>query len=396
MNLTLGKWLDRFLGIPLVYAARMLEVLRPGGRKRVEPRRILMIKLWGAGNVVLIIPIIRALKRRYPDAQLAFLTLESNRSLLAPMKELDEVVILSQESLIRCGASAVGAVRALRRFAPDVLVDFEQFCRLSALLGWMSGAPQRIGLKTQGQARDGLYTAKVPYDDRRHMSRTFLAVARVLGLADEYVSEAPPLSEEDHAEAGDLVNALDALPGDGPRLVFHVGSGKNFRGRRWPVESWAELARRLIDAHGVRILFTGVQDERDLVDACRSAVGRPTADGVGRCGLTGLAALLGRVDALFSNDTAPVHLAGSVGCPVFGFYGPNTPRLYGPRGPSDIVFYKALPCSPCLTNLNAKESSCRLPTCIESITVDEVVEAYRTWASRNLSAEFADREEGAS
>ncbi len=251
-------------------------------------------------------------------------------------------------------------------------------------------------MKTPGQARDGLYTAKVPYDDRRHMSRTFLAVARVLGLAEEYAPESPLLSERDHSEAKDLMKAIDALPGVGPRLVFHVGSGKNFRGRRWPVESWAELARRLIDGHGVRILFTGVEDERDLVDACRSSVGRPTADGVGRCGLTGLAALLGRVDALFSNDTAPVHLAGAVGCPVFGFYGPNTPRLYGPLGQADTVFYKALPCSPCLTNLNAKESSCRLPTCIESITVDEVVAAFETWASRNVAARSSEREENAS
>ncbi len=396
MNLTLGKWLDRYVGIPLTYAARFLDAMRPGGRQRVEPRRILMVKLWGAGNVVLIIPIIRALKRRYPEAKLAFLTLASNRSLLAPMQELDEVIVLSQNSLLGCGASAVGAVRALRRFAPDVLVDFEQFCRLSALLGWASGAPQRIGLKTAGQARDGLYTAKVPYDDGRHMSRTFLAVARVLGLPDHYAPEPPPLSEEDHREARRLLGAIDALPGAGPRLVFHVGSGKNFRGRRWPSDSWAELARRLIDGVEARILFTGVEDERGLVDACRSSIGRPTADGVGRCGLTGLAALLGRVDALFSNDTAPVHLAGSVGCPVFGFYGPNTPRLYGPLGASDRVFYRALPCSPCLTNLNAKESSCRLPTCIESITVDEVIEAYRAWAPRSLPEDPVGREEGAS
>jgi ADP-heptose:LPS heptosyltransferase len=88
-----------------------------------------------------------------------------------------------------------------------------------------------------------------------------------------------------------------------------------------------------------------------------------------------LAALLDRAEIVISNDTGPVHIASSLGKPVLGLYGPNTPALYGPLSPGSRSFYKDLPCSPCITNLNYKTSFCRLPVCIQNITVDEVARA---------------------
>ena len=51
------------------------------------------------------------------------------------------------------------------------------------------------------------------------------------------------------------------------------------------------------------------------------------------------------------------------------------------------MFYRDLPCSPCLTNLNAKESACRLPVCIESITVSEVSAAFDAFMKGRAKAE---------
>lgn len=74
---------------------------------------------------------------------------------------------------------------------------------------------------------------------------------------------------------------------------------------------------------------------------------------------------------MVSNDTGPVHLAAAVRTPVVAFYGPNTPRLYGPLGDDHRALYRPLPCSPCLTNQNGKSSRCQLPLCIRRIAVDE-------------------------
>ena len=97
-------------------------------------------------------------------------------------------------------------------------------------------------------------------------------------------------------------------------------------------------------------------------------------DASGRLSVLGLAALLERSDALVTNDTAPVHLGSALGVAVFALFGPNTPRLYGPLSPGSRAFFRSLPCSPCLTNMNYKTSHCRLPVCITDIPVSEVHE----------------------
>ncbi len=110
-------------------------------------------------------------------------------------------------------------------------------------------------------------------------------------------------------------------------------------------------------------------------------------DAAGRLSVDGLTALLDRADLLLTNDTAPVHLGSSLGIPVFAFFGPNTPRLYGPLSEGSHAFYRDLPCSPCLTNMNYKTSLCTMPVCIRDITVEEVLVRVRTLFGRHAGSE---------
>jgi ADP-heptose:LPS heptosyltransferase len=86
-----------------------------------------------------------------------------------------------------------------------------------------------------------------------------------------------------------------------------------------------------------------------------------------------LAALLSQARVVISNDTGVMHLAGAVGTPVAAIFGPTSPRSYGPRGPRDLVFYKHLYCSPCISNYNLKMSRCTDNVCRKTITVEEVL-----------------------
>ena len=95
----------------------------------------------------------------------------------------------------------------------------------------------------------------------------------------------------------------------------------------------------------------------------------------GRLSLEGLVALLSEAAVLVANDTGPVHLASALHRPVLGLYGPNTPVVYGPLSSGSRVFFKDLPCSPCLTTDNYRSSRCRLPTCMWAISTGEVTTA---------------------
>jgi ADP-heptose:LPS heptosyltransferase len=86
-----------------------------------------------------------------------------------------------------------------------------------------------------------------------------------------------------------------------------------------------------------------------------------------------LMALLEACPFVVTNDTSILHLAGLVHAPVVAFFGPTEPRLYGPRGERDLVFYESLYCSPCLSNYNLKMSRCVNPVCMQRIDTESVI-----------------------
>ncbi len=380
MNLSFAKWIDKIAGRAacfLLSAARTArEMIAPRDALVGEPRTIVLVKFWGLGNLVLLLPVFRALRRRYPSARILLVTLARNRDLLEGVDDVDDLLLVEDRSLFAILRTWLGALRRARAARPDLVVDFEQFARASAIFAFLSGAPQTVGLDTPGHGRGRMFHARVAYDDRIHTSETFLGLARAAGVATErYVPLPPPVFDADREEADALLREAGA--GAGPVFVLHPGSGDNFRGRRWATGNFARLADHLLERNGGLVVVTGSAAESPLAEEVRAASARKDriVSAAGRLGVRALAALCGRAALVVSNDTSPVHLASAMGRPVLGLYGPNTPVLYGPLSPGSVAFYHRTPCSPCLTNFNYKTSYCRMPVCIRTITVEEVAAA---------------------
>jgi ADP-heptose:LPS heptosyltransferase len=319
--------------------------------------------------------VIRLLRERHPKARIVFVSLARNRDLLDVCPHLDARIYVDDRSAFRLVWTLAAAVLRALRERPDLAIDFEQFARSSAILAVLARTRQIVGLATPGQGRAVLYHKRVRYDDRQHMAQTYLDLVRAAGVAERlYRPEPVPIGERHHDEARTLLAGRWSGRGDGPLVLFHPGSGDNFQGRRWPADSFARLADRLIRDEGALVVVSGAPGEAELVARVVSSMEEPgrAIDAAGRFSVLGLAALIERCALVVTNDTAPVHLASSLGVPVFAFYGPNTPRLYGPLSRGSFAFFRALPCSPCLTNMNYKTSHCRMPVCIRDIGVDEV------------------------
>ncbi|MBI3845112.1 MAG: glycosyltransferase family 9 protein [Planctomycetes bacterium] len=369
MNLSLAKRLDRMLGGATAAALRLARKRRP-----LEPdfrvRRILVVKLWGMGNWVLLAPLVGALARRWPLAEIDALSFDSNRQILDADPRLARRHLLPLRGFGKFALAAMRTAVALRRRRYDVVVDFEQFSRFSEVIVRLAAPRHAIGFRAAEGSRGLLYDAAVPYREERHMSEIFGDLVRAAGVTDfRYATERPAVPE-----AAREAIARRLPEGDGPLLVFHPGSGDNFPGRRWPLEHVAQLADRLVRAADARVVFTGSHGERDLVELVRSRMEERSTSLAGETSYFDLAALLERSALVFSNDTGPLHLASALAVPVFAFFGPNTPLLYGPLSAGSVAFYAALPCSPCITNANAKTSTCRLPLCMKAIRPDDVAE----------------------
>jgi len=379
VSLSFAKALDRVMGglvQRLLLPWRWVRDWTRGDEPLGEVREIVVTKFWGVGNAALLLPLLRLLRQRYPQARLTVVTLESNAPVYGDAA--DRILTVRLRPLWRAFWDLLRLALRLRRDRIDIAIDMEQFVRASQVLLFIARVRQVVAFDTPGLHRADLADVRVAYDDSRHMAEGFLDLARAVGV------------EQGRYEPGGLRPrvASPVVRGERPLVVLHPGSGDNFPGRRWAPEKFAELAQRL-DAAGARVVLTATARESGIADEVVRAAGGTLLDLTASLSLDELVALLAEADLLVSNDTGPVHLASALGTPVLGLYGPNTPRLYGPLSPGSRAFYRELPCSPCITNFNHKTSRCLNPVCIQAIGVDEVAAAAlaRIRAVRAASSE---------
>ncbi len=348
------------------------------GSLPARPRRVLAIKLYGLGNVAMLLPILAALRRGLPGVQVDFLSLEENRALLERSGVVSRVFGLNIEGYRGLFSSLTRVLRTIRLTRYDLVLDFEQFIKLSAIIGYLSGAPERIGFNTDGQRRGWLYTTRVVYMDGEHMSQIFARPLRALRIDTTPAPVSLAIKPDEEARSAALLEQHGVSPDHSPLVAVHVGSGLNFYKlalKRWPTERFAQLCDALIERHGAAIVFTGKgAEEAALISETVANMKLPSIDTCDQLSIGELLALLKRCHLAVSNDTSVMHLAGLVKTPVVAFFGPTNPSQYGPTNPQDLVFHRDLYCSPCITNYNLKVSYCSDPVCIREIPAEQVLE----------------------
>lgn len=341
------------------------------------PKRILAIKFYGLGNMALALPVVGALRREFPDAELDFLTLEGNSVVLERSGVVTRTLTVQVGGYGSLLKSLWTAFRELRRRRYDLVVDLEQFIKLSSILAYLSGAPERIGFNTDGQRRGWLYTTRVVYTDSDHTTRIFMRLLRPLGIRDEERGIQLRTEAAEEARVGELLREHGVGPDRAPLVCVHVGSGLNFYDialKRWPLAGFVEVADALAERHGAVIAFTGTgAEERALVREARSQMKGASIDLVDAVSVGELLALLRRATFTLCNDTSVMHLSAAVGTPVAAIFGPTNPLHYGPLHDGSLIFYRDLHCSPCLTNYNLKVSYCSNPVCVRQISPAEVL-----------------------
>jgi ADP-heptose:LPS heptosyltransferase len=372
--------LDRYLGPVLLFVVRLWARLKPGRHRSVPqvPEKILLIKFHGIGNMVMMMPAIRAIRRQYPEASLHLLTFDTNREISAMLPGLDHTAILTRKNLWQLAYTTMQFIFSCRRAPYDIVVDFEQFAYFSAILSILA-APggTRVGYDNPAHRRAAAYTHPVTYLENSHMAEIFLGLARSISAGDMEDALSLPVPPAGREKAAMTMEKM-GIGNEDVLVLIHPGTSRNLLQRRWPPERFAKLADGLTAHQGIRIAFTGTSSEKELVKSIMEQMDNPSLDLSGELDLSGYSALCAASELIIANDTAAVHIANALGTPVVGLYGPNTPFLYGPANHRHcLVFYKDLPCSPCMRNANRKLSDCDDPLCMKEISAGEVMAGIR-------------------
>jgi ADP-heptose:LPS heptosyltransferase len=406
---------DFWVGIPitffltLVYRIQRLVGLAasPAG----APRNILFIQLAEMGTMVVAHPALSKARELFPDATLHVLCFKQIRSsvelldMIAP-QNIITIDAGSGRSLVR---DTLAFPWRARRRSIDAVINMEAFVRYSSILSYLSGAARRVGYHRFNQ--EGLYsgdllTHKVIYNPHVHAAHSFLDLVHALTAAPDQVPrvkrpramdrlEVPKIGTDVAAE-DNIWRKLRAINADvgphGKLVVLNPNASDQFPMRRLPLESFIELARRLLEDPEVFVLIPGVASEKPEARAiCAQLASARVLDLTGETSLKELLHLFDLSHVLVTNDSGPAHFAALTRIHVVVFFGPEIAERYRPLTPTVDVVHTGYTCSPCIGPHNQRLSPCNDNLCLKSIRVEDVLPLVRarldaTRASRGVIA----------
>jgi ADP-heptose:LPS heptosyltransferase len=364
-------------------------------------KAILITKYLGMGSIVLAAPTVAALRRRFPEARIVFLTFEENREIAEILKIFDEVLTIHSWRLLPMARDTLKALARLWRLEIDVVCDLEFFTRYSTMVAYLSGAPIRVGYWSRIAWRGNILTHPVYYNGMRHITRVFLAQAEVLGasVAEETTASDLPRLEKDEAAFRSVLGRVRAagLDPDLPYMMVNPNASELCLERRWMADRFAFVVDALLrENQGLQALFVGSKGERaytqEVLDRCREK--NRAANLAGELDIRGLLEALGAARLFVTVDSGPLHLAALKDTPTVALYGPETPGLYGGLGAKLRTFYAGVYCSPCLNVYNTKTAPCNGNNiCMQAIGASDVLAASRELLSAGSTARKAGRDE---
>jgi lipopolysaccharide heptosyltransferase I len=296
---------------------------------RQTPRRIALVKPSALGDIAHSLPVLTALRRRFPEAHIAWVVNRGYAALLEQHPDLNEIIPFDRGALRKGWLKGTWEftrfLRHLRRQHFDMVIDLQGLLR-TGLMSLASGAKVRIGLASSREGSMVCYSHRV--DDRAgvtHAVERYWRVVEALGDAPAEKHFHVPIQPEAQVWARSLLQQY-------PTPWLAIGVGSRWLTKRWPPEHFAELARQAQQRFGGTAVFVGTADEAPLAEHAASLVAGPACQMTGRTTLPQLVAILNEAAVMVANDTGPLHLAVALGRPVVAPYTCTLTERTGPYG----------------------------------------------------------------
>jgi lipopolysaccharide heptosyltransferase II len=344
------KCIDSIVGKSIIAFGKYLSL-----RNTININKILVIRPGGIGDAVLLIPVIHALKAVYPHAVIEILAEKRNAAVF---------------TLCSCHAHLFhydkpGELLAAIQGNYDVVIDTEQWHRLSALTARLTRAPILIGYATNERKR--MFNYPILYSHKEYEIYSFYNLLAPLGIPAPERIFTPFLTVPESAK-----QRVQLLLGDlSAKQFVSIFPGASISERRWGSDRFRMVTERLY-AQGIPVVVVGGKD--DVSGGDRIIAGTYGLNLAGKTSLTETAAVIEKSLILVSGDTGILHVAVGLGKPTVSLFGPGMAQKWAPHGDRHIVINKGLHCSPC-TKFGYTPKCPVKAKCMSDITADEVAAA---------------------
>ena len=290
--------------------------------------RVLFIRPGGLGDAILLLPVIEIIAKQHPDAQIDILAESRNQAAFSFLKIPHQVELYTD----------LGAFFRLRKNHYDVIIDTEQWYRLSTVYAHLLKPVRLIGFATNERAR--LLTDKVSYSLNDYELESFFRLLEPLGLV---------VGQSDKR----LGIALEQKMIEQTRCLFGntdvdqwvaVFPGASLPEKRWPIENYCKVVRGLQEK-GLGVVIVGGETECEVAGIIEAETGCTNL--VGKTSLAETGGVLVNMSLLITGDSALLHLAASLEVPTVSLFGPSNPKKWSPQGEQHKFLQEEFECVPC-------------------------------------------------
>jgi len=347
MNVELMRRLDRVLGDAACSMLATAHRLRKPFVTNRPIRKIVVMKFFGMGSIIVASRSLAALRDQFPGAEIHFVTFKSNQGILDILGMTDANHYVDPSTPQAFIKSTLGVARTLRAAKCDLVLDLEFFAKFPLVLGSLAGIPQKAGFYLTSESwRRELLDHTGFYNSYFHTSDIFLSLVYLVATGDHYYTKFEDFSANykypqihvNEIERAALRNKLAGLgiKATDPLYVINANTSPDLapEARKWPKERYAQLADELVAmTPTARVLFIGAPNERPYVESVAELAKTPRTHVVaGNLSLRELLVLFAESKLVVSNDSGPMHLACLVDAPIIGLFFADTPTLFAPIG----------------------------------------------------------------
>jgi ADP-heptose:LPS heptosyltransferase len=375
MKIKLMRQIDWYVGVPLCYFLTAVKKIKDLFNKKNngEIKKILVIKFLGIGSIILASPTLDALKDKFPNAEIYFLSFKSNEDILNLLNQTDKNYFISTNGILDFIFSTFKNVLMLRKEKIDLTIDLEFFAKFPLVLSYLINAKKKAGFYLILEPwRKALLDYHGYYNHYYHVKDIFLSLVYLIREKDPYYINFEEygnfyklkkflIEEELKAKIRHKLKECGWQEGQEVILINpNASQDLATNVRKWPEKNFAKLTEEIIKFYPNSIVFyigskTEYRASEKIINNVSSVYFDKVVNFSGQSNLVELIALFSISNVFITIDSGPAHLASLTNIPIVDLFFADTPILFAPLTDKKEIIFSDLYSVPLYTVYSGKD-----------------------------------------